>query len=123
MADIPYGTYNVSLHKPANNWANGALVYNANGTSYKGQPVTNFNPSTTNVGWDVTLSHGGTDNCPLSFTGGHYSDATGHGKITLGTVSGGCLAARTPDSGGDNWSADATTMGGEHKAKTHHSHR
>jgi hypothetical protein len=122
MANIPYGTYNVNLDVSNNNWANGALVYNAQGASYKGQSVTNFNTDTTNVGWSVTLSHGGSNNCPISFTGGQYSTngVTGKGQMTGGTVSGGCIVNPAADT--DDWTAQAASTMPEPEHKTHKAH-
>jgi|SRR5689334_9372214 len=113
MADIPYGTYNVQLSNASNNWANGALVYNASGVTYKGNSVTNFNTSTTNVSWNVTLSHGGNNNCPLAFSGGQYSvnSVSNKGQIKTGTVTGGCIVAIIEDPQ-DTWSADAVSTEG-----------
>src|SRR3974390_558520 len=108
MADIPFDTYNVNLQNSSNNWANGALVYkSATDVKYKGNDVSaTFNPDTTNVSWDVSLSHAG-NNCSLSFTGGQYSTnpTSGKGQITGGTVSSSCLVMPKEDPT-DGWSAD-----------------
>jgi hypothetical protein len=120
MADIPFGNYNVNLKNSNNNWANGELKYtSATDVKYKGIDVTSsFNPVTTSVGWDVTLSHGGPDNCPLVFFAGQYSvnSVSQKGQITGGTVSGSCIEKSAEDM--DNWSANATSV--EEEQYRHH---
>ena len=124
MANIPDGTYSVNLGSPSDNWANGALVVSGTApnqtATYKGNTVTGLNTSTTNVSWNVTVTHAG-NQCALAFTGGQYSAASGNGAITGGSVTGGCLAG-LPADGSDTWSADLTLMEGSKHYKGAHGH-
>jgi hypothetical protein len=107
MANIPYGAYTVQLGNAANNWANGALVYNAQVTQYKGNDVSSgFNPITTGVSFSVSLTHG-TCTGTLSFSGGVYNSTTGN--ITGGSVTGPCLASGISADPSDTWSASASS--------------
>ena len=116
MANIPFGTYQVHLGKAANNWANGALVYNsATDVKYKGNDVSgSFNADQNNVGWSAYLSHG-TCNPPSNqltvFSGGVWSSGS---NMSNGTVTGPCLAASIDADNQDSWTSSAT-MPGEHE--------
>ena len=101
MSDIPNDNYTVTVAPSSNSWLSGTLNDNKTPPTYKGQPTTGFNPSTTNVGWTVELNNAGT-NWTVTFTGGAYAN----NKITGGTYS---MTSSTQDvtgSGDDTWSAD-----------------
>jgi hypothetical protein len=113
MANIPPGNYTVTINSTTNNWANGVLNTNVTPPTYKGQTVwSGYNLSTTDVSWTVTLSHGGSNNCNVEFTGGDYtppSQPGGNGTITGGSVTcnqKGCFSAGTPGGPVDSWSAE-----------------
>ena len=121
MANIPNGSYAVTLSNTANSWANGNLVVSGQSGSQtvnyqaSGSPnaavSSGWSIDTANVSFTVTgLLNSSGSSCTVAFTNGVYSvtpppPPNGRRKITGGTATGPCLASLqgTPS---DSWSAD-----------------
>ena len=101
MPDIPSKVYAVRVTPSSNSWLSGALNDTVTPPTYKGQNTTNFNPSTTDVGWTVQLNNAGSD-WTVTFTGGNYAN----NKITGGTYSMISSTQGVTGTGDDTWSAD-----------------